>query len=394
MAHVFVKGRLFNLVARLGTLVKTDAMICFRVVIQPVLTGTRRSLSCCQCNGAIRDPVDSSYLTRAAQPSACYHVTVSGGLSGRMVKKMLKVMGAVFSWSIFCVCCSSNGGNSAAPIYADVSTGSLRMKQVASGNDFSCGLKIDNTVVCWGINDAGQSSPPSDTFSKIAAGQDHSCGLRTDGTVVCWGASYAGQLLSPSGVFSDVTAGAQFACGLQTDGNTACWGVGNDGQTSPPSSSFQQISAGFAHVCGIRPDNTVECWGNNLYLQGTPPAGAFSLVSAGGFRTCGLQLDGAVACWGDNQGADPALEPSGSLLQVSTGGDHTCYLDTDGIVSCWGIGCYGSQATGRLVLSCTPGTDKFSQISAGQTHTCGLRPDGSVTCWAANPSPNKECVPP
>jgi hypothetical protein len=35
-------------------------------------------------------------------------------------------------------------------------SGSLNITQVASGQDFSCGVTADNTIYCWGKNDLGQ----------------------------------------------------------------------------------------------------------------------------------------------------------------------------------------------------------------------------------------------
>jgi hypothetical protein len=42
-------------------------------------------------------------------------------------------------------------------------------------------------VVCWGFDDQGQSTPPPETFREISAGSDYTCGLRADGTLTCWG---------------------------------------------------------------------------------------------------------------------------------------------------------------------------------------------------------------
>ena len=40
------------------------------------------------------------------------------------------------------------------------------------------------------VDDPGDTVPPSTvSFSDVAAGNQHTCGLRTDGTVVCWGDS-------------------------------------------------------------------------------------------------------------------------------------------------------------------------------------------------------------
>jgi len=50
-------------------------------------------------------------------------------------------------------------------------------------------------VVCWGKDDYAQapSTPSADSYKAIAAGFDHTCGIRIDDKVVCWGSSLFGQ---------------------------------------------------------------------------------------------------------------------------------------------------------------------------------------------------------
>ena len=58
---------------------------------------------------------------------------------------------------------------------------------VDAGEGHTCGVKTDGTVACWGYDSAGDTIPPSGTFSQVSAGPDHTCGVKTDGTVACWG---------------------------------------------------------------------------------------------------------------------------------------------------------------------------------------------------------------
>ncbi|CAK0756533.1 exported hypothetical protein [Gammaproteobacteria bacterium] len=108
----------------------------------------------------------------------------------------------------------------------------IKYKQVSAGTYHTCGLKIDNTLVCWGYNGSGQAMPPTDFFKQVSAGGDHTCGLKTDNTLTCWG--YNG-----------------------------------DGQAEPPTGFFKQISAGGDHTCGLKIDNTLACWGSNIYGETT-----------------------------------------------------------------------------------------------------------------------------
>src|SRR6266699_623462 len=73
------------------------------------------------------------------------------------------------------------------------------------------------------------------TVAQVSAGSDYTCALRTDGSVACWG--------------------------VKTDGTVACWGYNSDGQATPPAGAFTQVSAGGSHTCGLETDGAVACWG-------------------------------------------------------------------------------------------------------------------------------------
>ena len=58
---------------------------------------------------------------------------------------------------------------------------------VAAGGAYTCGIRADGTITCWGWNVSGQTKAPNGRFRAITAGRQHSCGLRTDDTITCWG---------------------------------------------------------------------------------------------------------------------------------------------------------------------------------------------------------------
>ncbi len=70
-------------------------------------------------------------------------------------------------------------------------------------------------------------------FQSVSAGTDHTCGVRTDETIVCWGGNDYGQALPVEGRFISVSAGDRFTCGVRTDGGIACWGLNERGQAAP-----------------------------------------------------------------------------------------------------------------------------------------------------------------
>jgi alpha-tubulin suppressor-like RCC1 family protein len=241
---------------------------------------------------------------------------------------------------------------------------------INAGYWHSCGVRTDNTLVCWGDNGVGQSTPPAGTFLQVSAGYSNTCGLRTNNTVACWG-DIDGQTNVPSGSFLQVSAGRHHSCGVRTDNTLACWGYNEFGQATVPSGLFLQVGVGRHHSCGVRTDNTLACWGLNSYGVATPPSGTFSQVSVGRFHTCGLRTNNTVACWGDNSNGQ-ASTPGDSFLQVSAGILHSCGIRTDGTIACWGDNEFGQA-------SAPSGT--FSQVAVGYYHTCGLRTNNTVVCW-------------
>lgn len=50
---------------------------------------------------------------------------------------------------------------------------------------------------CWGSGGYGKASPPAGRFVAVEAGTDHSCGVRPTGVTVCWGRNQAGQTSVP-----------------------------------------------------------------------------------------------------------------------------------------------------------------------------------------------------
>ena len=123
--------------------------------------------------------------------------------------------------------------------------------------------------------DAAEAVSSEDRFSAVAAGDEYSCALRTDGTVTCWGWNFHGQVVAPEGRFVAVTAGWTHSCALRSDNTAVCWGDEEDGKTRPPNARFSTITSGDDHSCGLRLDGTVGCWGDT-YWAGEPPHGEFT----------------------------------------------------------------------------------------------------------------------
>jgi hypothetical protein len=115
---------------------------------------------------------------------------------------------------------------------AAVPASAERRVQVDAGGVFSCAVKSDAALACWGTNTSGQATPPAGSFTEVGSGGFHACALRSgDVSVACWGSNASGQLNNvPAGSFTAIAAGANHTCALKGDGSIACWGDNGSSQ--------------------------------------------------------------------------------------------------------------------------------------------------------------------
>lgn len=187
----------------------------------------------------------------------------------------------------------------------------LDWSAISAGLAHACAIKRDNTLWCWGSNAdgrlgradvavGGSSARPGvvDTsYQQISAGGEHTCGVRLDNSLWCWGRGTEGQLglgtfasqASPQRVGTGyvlVSAGGQHTCALREEGALLCWGSNSRGQlgqglvsagVSTPTEvaltkSWQNVTSGGQHTCAVAADGTLWCWGaGDLKQTGGPP---------------------------------------------------------------------------------------------------------------------------
>ena len=251
---------------------------------------------------------------------------------------------------------------------------SSEFEELEAGSFHTCGLRTDDTIVCWGDNSHGQTDAPAGQFIAVTAGEAHSCGLRTDGTITCWGGDEYRQTDNvPEGLFSAVTAGRSHTCGLRTDSTIECWPSGE--WFDPPGGLFSAVAAGDVNTCGLRTDSTIACWGPDPDGRYIPLEGLFGAVTSGKDHMCGLRTDDTIACWG-TPFAGQTSAPSGHFRAITSGAHHSCGLRTDGTIACWGN---NSRSQSRAPAG------QFRAVAAGHDHSCGLRTDGTIACWGTVP---------
>lgn len=252
-----------------------------------------------------------------------------------------------------------------------------KFKQIDSFFTHSCATMEDGQVACWGENDSGacgQISPtlggevkilkpaivPGVTDSKkVSVGEGFSCALRKDGDVFCWGNNNYGQLADGS-IISRHTA-------KKVDGLPN--GV--------------DIDAGSSHVFVTAP--TVEpkfkadfwFWGENYFINTSFQPKVEKIVSpfnfskpdlqeslssfVPGWQTVSLLIEGFVLNIGRNDSGqlgigsktdNPTSKISGAIeslsgfIEVAPGGKHMCARQETGKVWCWGQGSKGQLGHG------------------------------------------------
>lgn len=407
-----------------------------------------------------------------------------------LTRQRVRLLVVVMGWSLLAFGGETPAG-AAAPNVTTMSTG---------GNHV-CAVRMDRTVWCWGSARDGllgdgttgdadnlrtrpvrvmRGSSALTGVTRVAAGGSFTCAVRANGTVWCWGSITFGQL--GNGVRGDigdyratavqvrrgsvhltgvkhVVAGRLHACALRTDGSVYCWGFAQyeqpgDGTTGGPGQvrttavrvrrgsayldKVTAIAAGTDHTCAIRKDGSTWCWGRGVDGQlGDGQSGGSHMrtvpvrvkrgngyltkaagIDAGGDHTCVRRTDGTAWCWGaaesgqlgDGTTGDPVTHLRSTPVQVvrgsgvmtgvtglGTGEGHSCARRSDGSAWCWGrgdSGQLGDGATGnptthvRLkpvrVLRPTEVLTGVRTVAGGFGHTCALRTDKGVWCWGSN----------
>ena len=281
-------------------------------------------------------------------------------------------------------------------------------KRVVAGSFFTCALKVDGHVACWGRNDEGVVGnevigqtwrfpllvDELDSVTELAAGYQHVCALREDGTVWCWGRNLEGQL----------------GDGLEVSTHMPVKVFGLAGAVS--------IAAGMTHTCAVTSDDEAYCWGWNLHGQlGTGTVAAevepADVVGLDAFPECAACGDDNVCtddvCNADGSCANPARAdglPCGPgqscsggecvagpppARELGLGEAHTCTLRTDGRVACFGRNGEGELGLGYASELLTvprdvQGLDGAAEISANYRQSCALLGSGNVRCWGTNDS--------
>jgi hypothetical protein len=157
-------------------------------------------------------------------------------------------------------------------------------KGIVSMNHYSCAIIAggadDGKLRCWGdsSNYSFRAPPTDEVFTSVISGANHGCGIKPDQTIMCWGLLYYPDFPA-STVFKELgNGGSTHYCGILSDDTIFCWGsdegIGGDA-ASEPAGTFKSLALGGSHTCGITGGGRVVCAGNNTYGQSANQPGPF-----------------------------------------------------------------------------------------------------------------------
>jgi alpha-tubulin suppressor-like RCC1 family protein len=259
-----------------------------------------------------------------------------------------------------------------------------RFESIATGVLDGCGVTREGALVCWGGPEQGGTPPRSalgDMRFHLIGLASGGCGIAVDATAWCWGLNGVGQLGSGRSTPAP-SAGAERVSGGR---------------------HWRSVAVAGGYRCALDQDGQAYCWGGIMAGNHNSPHGVsgghhFQSLALGEHHTCGLTTEGAALCWGEahalgtgqNQNAGEPTPVSGghTFKAITAGYDFTCALATDGAAWCWGDNTYGVIGNGTTRSAPIPvqvsGTQTFTAIDAGVSHMCAIGTDGSLWCWGDN----------
>ena len=218
--------------------------------------------------------------------------------------------------------------------------------QVASGNNFACGITTNglftgwgfstwspqvsipglplyisaklsacavisaaNTVSYWGesppLSSAIWNTPLPYTATSVAMGVSNLCILTDQGKIF-----FVGSSADRANIITNITGANQVACGYYHSlalSSNSVYAAGNNsfGQTNVPSviqGKTIAIAAGQSHNLALLTNGTVVAWGNNSNGQTNVPADLTNVIAiaAGDLASYALKNNGQIIAWGNN----------------------------------------------------------------------------------------------
>ncbi len=325
---------------------------------------------------------------------------------------------------------SDSASSPTSSLPRDVVGATAKISQVSAGALAACAVTFSGGVKCWGDGNAGalgnnlatNSASAVDVVDgagllanvkQVRATNRAACALLNDNSVRCWGANNAGNGGGILGVDPASVAQSNVAYATPVNFNLPAGETVVDLVTSTSPAS----------ACAITSAGGLRCWGGNLsgqlgngstataVWQPVVPTGlgsGVSTVALGFNHACALKTDGRVFCWGSNSNGQLGdgttsttlvttppttpvnFGPGVTATAIAAGGSTSCALLSTGNVACWGANIDGNLGDGTLTGRPTPGLVNLIgparpvSVTVSLFHACALMSDAGLQCWGRN----------
>ncbi|MDC0669217.1 DUF4215 domain-containing protein [Nannocystis radixulma] len=269
-----------------------------------------------------------------------------------------------------------------------VDVGADDVVDLSAGGSFTCALRSDGRLKCWGWNSNGElgqgnTNDRGDNPGEMGAnvphvnlgagklvtvpgmGRHHSCALLTGGAIKCWGSNVGGALGVGDNLARGDSPGEMGDALLAVDVTQAA----------------TKLAVAYWANCAVLADQSLRCWGSNTHGQ----------LATGDTLARGDQP-------GELGAALPVVDLGGTVVSLVGGHTFFCARLQGGATKCWGRNTDGNlglgdtqnrgDQPGEMGNSLPPvdlGTGKTAvELASRWLHTCARLDDGTVKCWGRN----------
>ena len=248
-----------------------------------------------------------------------------------------------------------------------------RKGSLGTGENHSCMLKDDGTVLSFGL--ASTNRLDTDHWTDIIAVSvsDHTMGLRADGTVLSTKAVNEWGSIGGWDSIIDISAGKYISAGLRSDGTVMIAGSIKCEDTVSKWTDIVDVACSDYAVFGLRSDGTVVTAGKNDGIKNCTEWTDIIAISGGHKYLLGLRKDGTVVATGNEE---IRVSTWTDIVAISAGYEHAVGLRADGTVVSTGENIYGQCNASEW--------EDIVAISAGRHHTLALQKDGTLVGIGSN----------